>query len=364
MGDWLFDERIRIAEYFYKVPTQKTIVQLQTGEVVELTKKMTAKKIKDLGGEIVKERVVTTNKVMWCKMTGAEILEKSEWAGKDIPVIPVFGDEVIADGKRHYLSLARGAKGPQQMYNYWATAATETVALTPKNPFFVDHRVVKGFEKEWDEANIKNRMYVRYNTIAGVAKPTREPQAQVPNAIIGMMQSTAYDIEDHLGKYEASKGQASNERSGKAIEARVAQSDKGTYTFVDNLLRAIIYCGRQLIDLIPKIYDTQRAIQIMDESGGQQTVDINMPTISPDGQPVLVNDLAVGKFDLIATAGATSSSKRQEMVQMMVEAMQYAPTVAPIIAPMIFKYSDWPGSIEIYEEIKKAASQQPAEQAT
>jgi hypothetical protein len=86
-----------------------------------------------------------------------------------------------------------------------------------------------------------------------------------------------------------------------------------------------------------------------------------MPTISPDGQPVLVNDLSVGKFDLVATVGATSSSKRQEMVQMMVEAMQYAPTVAPIIAPLIFKYSDWPGAQEVHAELMKAVQQMPQE---
>lgn len=362
MGDWLTDDRIRLAEYFYKVPTEKTIVQLKTGEIIELDKKNTVKSIKAQGGEIVKDRVVKSHKVMWCKMNGVEILEKSEWAGKDIPIIPVLGDEVVADGKRYYLSLARGAKGPQQMYNYWATAATENVAMSPKSPFIVDHRQVKGFEKEWEKANIENRMFIRYNAIAGLQKPQREPQTQVPNAIIGMLQSTAFDIEDHLGRYEASKGQTSNERSGKAIEARVAQSDKGTYTFVDNLFRAIIYTGRQLIDLIPKIYDTQRALQIMDESGNQQTVDVNMPVISPDGAPVLVNDLSIGKFDLIATTGATSSSKRQEMVQSMVEAMQYAPAAATVLLPFIFKFSDWPGSQEVYAELKKAMQQMPQEE--
>ena len=300
MGDWLNNDMVRIAEYFYKIPVKKTIVQLETGEIIEIGKNVTVKKIKDAGGIIIRDRVVDSHKVMWCKMTGHEILEESEWAGKYIPVIPVLGDEIIADGKRYYLSLTRGAIGPQQMYNFWASAATETVAMTPKNPFIVDHRQIKGFEREWDESNIKNRMYIRYNAISGLQKPSREPQGQVPAAIIGMMQSTAFDIEDHLGRYEAAKGQSSNERSGVAIQARVAQSDKGSYAFADNLARAIVYSGKQLIDLIPKIYDTQRAIQIMDESGNQQTVDVNMPTISPDGKPVLVNDLSVGKFDLIS----------------------------------------------------------------
>lgn len=358
MNDWFHDERVRVAEYFWKEPIKKTLVQLSTGEIIELNKKITVKKIKDAGGEIVRDREFIDHKVMWCKMTGAEILEKSEWAGKNIPVIPVFGDEVVVDGKRYYLSLIRGAKGPQLMYNMWATAATENVGLSPKAPFIVDHRQIKGFESEWDVSNIKNSPYMRYNHIPGIEKPRREQQTQVPNAIIGMLQSTAFDIEDHLGRYEASKGQASNERSAVAIRERITQSDKGTFTFIDNLFRAIIYAGRQLIDLIPKIYDTERAFQIMDEAGNHKLVNVNQPAIGNDGEPKLTNDLSVGKFDLIATTGASSSSKRQEMVQMMIEAMQYAPDIAPIIAPLIFKYSDWPGAQEIHDEIKKGLEQQ------
>lgn len=360
LGDWLSNDNLRIAEYFWKEPVKKNIVQLRTGEVLELSKEVTPQMITAAGGEIVRERSVDSHKVMWCKMTGAEILEQSEWPGKNIPIIPVFGDEIVADGKRHYLSLARGAKGPQQMYNYWATAATENVALSPKAPFIVDHRQIKDFEDEWEESNTKNRMFIRYNAIAGLNKPSREPQTQVPAAIIGMMQSTAYDIEDHLGRYEASKGQGSNERSGKAIKARIEQSDLGTYTFVDNMTRAIIFSGRQIIDLIPKIYDTERALRVMGETGEQTVVNVNQPTITPDGQPAVINDLSVGTYDLIASVGASNSSKRQEMVSAMLEAAQYAPLVAQYIVPLIFKYSDWPGSQEVYGEIQKGVQQQQA----
>jgi hypothetical protein len=175
---------------------------------------------------------------------------------------------------------------------------------------------------------------------------------------MGMMQQTAYDVEDHLGQYAASKGEASNERSGKAINARIGQSDKGTYTFVDNLQRAIVFAGRQLIDLIPKIYDTPRALRIQGEGGNESLVEVNQPTLDATGQMATQNDLSVGKYDLISTIGASFSSKREEMVRMMIESMQYAPQLATVIAPLVFKYSDWPGAEEIYMEVKGAAEQQ------
>ncbi|MDO9527919.1 MAG: portal protein, partial [Syntrophales bacterium] len=304
------------------------------------------------GFTIAQERTEQAHQVKWCKMNGAEVLEKADWAGKYIPIIPVLGDEIVVEGKKYYLSLARGAKGPQEMYNYHSTAATETIALAPKSPFMVDHRQIKGFENEWEEANTTNRMYIRYNAIAGLEKPQRERQTEVPSAIMAMMQQAAFDIEDHLGRYEATKGQKSNERSGKAILARIAQADKGTYTFVDNLTRAIVYAGRQIIDLIPKIYDTQRALTIMGEDGEQSIVQVNVPELDGMGNAGLANDLSVGKYDLIASVGASFGSKRQETVAMMLESMQYAPAIAHIISPLIFKYADFPGAQEIYAEIK------------
>ena len=354
IGDWDQGENIRVAEYFWKEPVKKTLVQLETGERIGLGGKVTKEYIKSKGGVIVKERTIDTHKVMWCKTNGFEILEKEkEWVGKNIPIIPVLGDEIVSGGKKYYLSHTRGARGPQVMYNYWATAATENVALTPKNPYVVDHRQINGFETEWNEAHLENRMFIRYNAIAGLDKPHKEPQAQVPAAIIAMMQSTAYDIEDHLGRYESSKGEAGNERSGKAIIARIAQSDKGTYTFVNNLARAIVYAGRQIIEMIPKIYDTPRALSIMGEDGQQKTMNVNVPVPNENGEIGVMNDLSVGTYDLIATAGASYSSKRQEMTAMMIESLQYAPQLANVIAPLIFKFSDFPGSEEIYTEIKK-----------
>jgi len=358
LGSWIQEDKIRVCEYFYKKIVPKKIYLLSDGNI--FTGKMDKELLQAYGLSVVREREVETHVVKWCKINGAEVLEEADWAGNGIPIIPMFGDEVVVDGKKYYLSLIRGAKGSQQMYNYWASAATENVMLTPKTPFLVDHRQIKGFENEWNDANLNPRMYLRYNAIAGLQKPSREPQTQVPVAIINMMQSTAYDIEDHLGRYEASKGEAGNERSGKAIIARINQSDKGTFTFVDNASNSIIAGLKQIVDLIPKIYDTHRALNILGENGERGQVEVNKPDIGAQGEETTTNDLSVGKYDVISTVGPSFGSKREEMVKMIIESMQYAPALAGVLAPMIFKYSDWPGAQEIAGKLEQAAQQQAA----
>jgi phage terminase large subunit len=59
----------------------------------------------------------------------------ADWAGKWIPIIPVLGEVINVEGKRHLQGLIRHAKDPQRNFNYWRTVATETVALAPLAPW-------------------------------------------------------------------------------------------------------------------------------------------------------------------------------------------------------------------------------------
>ena len=85
---------------------------------------------------------------------------------------------------------------------------------------------------------------------------------------------------------------------------------------------------------------------------------MNQPAVGQNGEDAVQNDLTIGKYDVIATVGASFGSKREEMVKMMIESMQYAPQLAGIIAPLIFKYSDWPGAQEIAAKLEQASQQQ------
>ncbi len=133
-----------------EMPGQREGV-IHTG-VMELNEKTRAEIARNKG-RILQERKTEVPTVNWCKLSGDEVLDKKIWVGKYIPIIPMFGDEVIVDGQRYLLSLIRGAKEPQRMYNYWSSAATEAVALVPKSPFILSAKQIEGFESDWEEAN-------------------------------------------------------------------------------------------------------------------------------------------------------------------------------------------------------------------
>ena len=338
---WYEDEKIYIAEYFKRVPYKKTIAQTDTGETIEIDEK-DVKKYK-------KTRTHNDHKVEWFKLCGHKVLEKGEWAGDEIPIIEVCGHKLWFEGKLYKKSLIDDAIDMMKAYNYWITSLTEKVALSPKAPFVLTEGQIRGHEKDWKRANIDPLPYllVAQNPLGNKVERALSPE--VGQGELLMLNITDNNIRDILGQFEASIGQTSNERSGKAIQARAAASDSVVYHFPDNLARAKRETKKMLIKLIPKYYDTERVIRLL---GTDQTVMINQMTKGQAGEPVIKNDLSVGEYDIRANNPA-NPSLRQQTTDALREAMQYAGEgYAGIILPEFFKNLDLPGMQELSMKIE------------
>ena len=183
-------------------------------------------------------------------------------------------------------------------------------------------------------------------------------RAQPPMASSGLLQAKAgasEDIKSATGQYNASLGMTSNERSGKAILARQREGDIGTYHYVDNLARAIRHVGRQLIDLIPKIYDTQRIARIVGEDGESDMVKINPMQPEPvrkivdeEGNTIdKIYNPAVGKYDVRVITGPGYATKRQEALESMAQLLQGNPQLWQVAGDLFVKNMDWPGADDL-----------------
>lgn len=354
---WYEPDKIYIAEYFYKEQYDKTIAQCVNADngitkIIELTDEITPDLLALNGFTIVQQKTQKADRIKWSKISAHEVLEKGEWAGKYIPIVEVVGDKVEVAGKIYKRSLIRDGKDPQRMFNYWLTHITEMGALIPKSPFILTPQQIKGFETEWQNVNKKSLPFLRYNPIGG-QKPQREPPPQIQSGIGQLMAICQENIMDTIGRFEASFGQKSNERTGVAIQQRASRSDLGSFHFHDNFRRAILETTRQLIDLIPKIYDTARIERILGEEGEEAIIPINTEVQDKiTGNKKIVNDLSIGKYDVVADV-RLFATRRQESAQMMAETMLGAPNIAPLIIDLVFKYEDWPGSQEIKERVEK-----------
>jgi hypothetical protein len=349
-----------VAEYWYKKPTSKTLFQVDDGTVVD-----DPKKIKK-GKKQTNKRSVEGTKVCMRLMSGHEFLtDEVEWAGKYIPICPVIGEEIYIEGRVVRRGMVRDAKDPQRVYNYMRTAAVEAAALQPKAPFIVTIDQIKGVEKIWKTAGSKNHPYLPYNPDGRApGAPQRSQPALASQGLDSQAQIAAADIQANIGIYNVSLGAQSNETSGKAINARNAQADTGTFNYIDNLGTAIQFAGRILVDLIPKIYDTPRIVRILKEDGSHDMVPINQqfqktdkagqPVLDPMGQAImLMHDLSVGEYDVAVVTGPSFATRRQEAASNMTDLIRNAPKLMDIAGDLLVKNLDFPGADQIAARLEK-----------
>jgi len=367
LNAWINQDTVRIAEYFYIKHEAKKLNQYPGG-MTAMAGSPEAKQIEMMGLAATKTRDVDVRTVKWCKTNGFEVLEERDWAGKYIPVIRVIGNEFEIDGRMYVSGLIRNAKDAQRMYNYWVSQEAEMLALAPKAPFIGYGGQFEGYETQWKTANINNWPYLEVNpdVTDGQGGPLPLPQRAPPplaqNGLLQAKMGAADDIKGTTGQYDASLGAQSNEVSGRAILAREKQGDTGTYHFIDNLARAIRYATRQLVDMIPKIYDTQRVARIIGLDGETDQAMID-PT-QPEAVRKIVDQQTgatikkiynpnVGKYDVAVTTGPSYMTKRQEALDAMSRLLQGNPNLWAVAGDLFIKNMDWPGAQEMSKRFAK-----------
>lgn len=363
---WRQDDDILVAVYWTREEESRPIVLLSDQRIVDLDVYEKGKDVYDIQGvTVLRERTVKSHKVTRRVLTGSEVLEEVDWVGRWIPIVPVYGDEINVEGKRHFRSLIRDAKDAQRMFNYWRTTSTELVALAPKAPWVGPVGAFASDAKRWATANTESHAYLEYDAVAG-APPQRQPFAGVPAGAIQEALNAADDMKAIVGLYDASLGARSNETSGRAIMARQREGDVSTYHFIDNLTRAITHMGRIVIDLIPHVYDGPRIVRVLGEDGATAPVAVNQQ-VGPDGRPLppeaqadppagsTIFDLTAGKYDVAVEAGPSFTTRREEAAAQMTELIRAMPQAAPLIGDLLAKNLDWPGADEIAKRLKTIA---------
>jgi hypothetical protein len=366
LSQWLDEDTIRIAEYFYYKYKEETL-NLYPGNLSLFNNTPEDKEMKEMGLKPIRSRKVQRKTVMWMKTNGYEALEEQEWAGKYIPVVRVIGNEFEVEGQIYISGLVRNAKDAQRMYNYWTSQEAEMLALAPKAPFIGYGGQFEGYEMQWKTANTTNWPYLEVNpdVTDGMGSTLPLPQRAAPplpqTGLIQAKMGASDDIKSTTGQYDSSLGATSNERSGRAILAREKQGDTGTYHYVDNLSRAIRHITRQLVDMIPKIYDTERIARIVGLDGEVEMVKINPEQAEPvkeirDEAGLLIEKIynpGVGTYDVVVTTGPSYMTKRQESLDAMSQLLQGNPQLWAVAGDLFVKNMDWPGAQEMAARFAK-----------
>lgn len=374
-------DHVRVAEYWRRNIDTDTIHMLRDGRVLKQSDLDDAQ-MEMFKPLIERSRDTEESSVEWFKIAGSKIIDRGDWAGKHIPIVPFIGEETVIDGVFDRKGHTRSQIDAQRIYNYWASAAVEQVALQSKTPYVADLRAVDGLETYWHTANTKNHAYLPYNGKGDDGQDIPAPQRVEPPAMsqayIQGMTLARQDLLEVTGQYQAELGMPSNERSGVAIQQRQRQGDTATYHYIDNQAKGIRQVGRILLDLIPKIYDVTRVMKVMGEDGSEQDVLVtqglrgcHQQVQLPSGQPITpeqqeqmragaklqgilcIFNPSVGKYDVEADVGPSFGTQRQEAANAFSQIMQANPAAFQIVGDFWAQNSDFPGADDLAERLRR-----------
>ena len=346
--DWRTEDDVRIAERWSRSPKRDDLLKLSDGTIL-LSENYTKHQdlFTSLGLQVIETRETVTHKVIQEILTADDVLETIEWAGRYIPIVPVYGEEFNVEGKRYFMSMFRQAKDPQRMFNYWRTSSTELVALQPKAPFIGAKGQFDSDAKNWASANTDNHAYLEYDVVEGAqGTPQRQPPPTVSQGALQEAMNADMDMKGIIGIQDPNLGIGqTHDMSGKAVREWKAGGDLSNFHFIDNFSRAIEYTGKILLDIIPSVYSEKRVQRVMGIDGVAEAVPINQPYQKSGSEKI--HDFSKGKYDLTVETGTSYGTRRIEARESMENIVKSAPQMLNLLGDLIAKNMDWEGSDEM-----------------
>lgn len=358
MKDWYGENSVKVAEAYERKPYTRELALLSDGRIMPLDElEPIIDELLERGITVDRTRKVQSHKVFWRKISGCNVLEGPiEIQSTTVPIIPVFGKVTMTDKGIIYRSIIRFGKDAQRMANYWDSMATESVALAPKAPFVADADQIAGYEGDWRTANTKNHAVLKYNKLApNDPGPQRASGARVPAAEITMAMNASEKIKSTLGIYDASLGVAGNETSGKAILARQRQGDRGSFAFIDNLSKSIKRVGQLLVEMIPKVYESEQVVRLKFEDETEDFVMLNQQIFDDEtGEWVKMHDLGFARYDVVVSTGPSYATQRIESAENIIKFVQAFPQAGQFAGDLLAQNLDFPGADVLSKRLKKA----------
>jgi hypothetical protein len=374
---WFTKDHVRVAKYYEKTLKEDKYISFklpETGEEITSFYSELPKEAKDYFNDLKKregnlpteyqsyhERKSTRGDINVYKIAGDKIIERSKWLGKYIPIVRIVGTETVIDGIMDRKGHTRALLDPQRIYNINSSSNVEYGALQAKTPITAPVAAIEGYEEFYRTANTVNHAILPYNNYDEdgnkLDRPIRMEPPQPGAAYIQQMQIAQNEMMMVTGQYQAQLGENENAKSGVAINARQRQGDRATYHFIDGEAIGIRFTGKILIDLIPKVYDTKRVMQIESRDGTVINLTIDpqaaqaFQKLLPDNdQPSQSNEQIinvifnpnVGKYTVQSDTGPSFATRRQEAFNALTQIAASNKDFMNIAGDILWKVADFP----------------------
>lgn len=385
---WVTKDGVRVAEYWWMDLTPSRIYQLDDGSVI--TKDKLDKPVRDeftgkfrpngLRDRVVGDRETIIRKVHCVIHDAMRILKKYDYLGRYLPFPEVNGVRLNVNGEIYRAGMIRDYRDAQRIYDFMVTRAVEQVDLSSKDPLWVPED-----NAQWDEdyrkmnrTNFSHLYFKAYrddNATQQLPPPQRAGREAPIAAIQELVKQADYDMKAVVGIYGSTLGEESGNaaESGIAILKRQEQSDTGSVAWHDQLNRAIMWQGKILLDLWPKLIPAARVQRIINpDDSVKHAVIFNSehsplqqtpqgPQMPPEAA-ALINeqmglkkayDVGVGVYDLTLSSGPMYKTARKEAFAALTAVITENPEMMPVLGDIWAKNADFPDADVLAARFKK-----------
>lgn len=391
---WADDDSITILHYYkrtyvkdtlYKMSNGKTLNQDEMGELIlksqEFVQKMqqSEQMQPDMFGEMPQQnmgegseingewitlyddgepvriedkRPVKKSKIMHYHIAGDYILEKSEFPSEDLPII--FMDQhsfYQKDGKQVCRPFIIDCIDAQRYLNYLGTQSAFILKVSRYDQFMMSKQNARGLDtqKIWtDPSNIQGALY--YDESPSGAKPEQLMPPELSRSLMEQYQRAQDDLYTSTGMYPARLGQQGTEVSGAAVDARTRQGNNPTFVAFNSVSRAVAGGGKIANQMVPRVYDTERVIRLLNPMNGESLITVNKQ--SDEYGALIENDIRKGSFEVILQAGPSYEGQKSQALESLNGIIQADPQLFSLIADLYAENLPLANTIEIKNRLK------------
>ena len=363
---------IMVGEYYYIEQEKSDLVMMSSGQVLEDNDDFNT--IKDelamMGVTEVKRRTRMKDTVYVRKFDAQDWLgSKKRTVFSMIPVIPTYGNFRNVEDKSIYFGVVEKLYDPQRVLNYSLSREIEEGALAPRAKYWMTPKQASGHEDELSTMNTNTDPVQFFNVDeANPGIPQQNGGAQINPGLSRVSEGMRTMIGQSAGLFASNMGDNPGLQSGVAIKQLQNKGDIGTIKYFRAQEVAIARTAKILVDAIPSVYDTQREVYLLNEDGSQDTETLNQVVIDQQtGQPITLNDLSIGSYDVVCSSGASFQNRQQESNAALLEMAQIDPSLIQMSGDVMLKNVDAPGMDTLAERKRQqllAGGMIPAEQQT
>jgi len=298
------------------------------------------------------KRLTKRSKIMHYRIAGDYILEESEAPCDDLPLVFVDQNSYYdKDGKQVCRSFIVDAIDAQRYINYLGTQSAFILKISRYDQFMVSKKNVQSLDTQ---ATWKNPYVVQgaliYDESPSGAKPEQLRPPELSQSLTQQYQRAIEDLYTSTGLYPTRMGQEGNEISGAAIDARTRQGSYSTYVAFNSINRAISAGGQIVNQMVPRVYDSERVINLMTPDEGRKNITINK-SMDEYGERI-ENDIRKGTFEVRLQAGPSYEGQKEQVLQSLNMVLQGNPQLLNLFADLYAENFPLVNTIEIKNRLK------------